>query len=284
MPVWGGGGGGICNKIAHQILVRVNACTVHAYISCERMRSACLRFVPQTRWRVRAAAPRTAYIYHRKRPLRCSWFPRQLFCRCDVGHLSFFFFFFFLQFFGRLGELADLQRYGLCEIIESKAKSKGLRNKGSSVMSKMWGSLIASPSSTTSKFPSCRAQALLLIVEISRAEGWYFWFRGFFFWIFALVKKAKLHRGVISYARLLWRANWQSGGLGRVRACVLLDFDWEALHRSEERLPLIGKEFCSRKQRKAANSGLKKKDSVDACHNEKKVPDERQERHTRSAK
>ena len=40
----------------------------------------------------------------------------------------FFFFFFFLQFFGRLGELVDLQRYGLCEIFESKAKSKGLRN------------------------------------------------------------------------------------------------------------------------------------------------------------
>ena len=39
-----------------------------------------------------------------------------------------FFFFFFLQFYGRLGELADLQRYGLCEIFESK---------GSSVMSKM---------------------------------------------------------------------------------------------------------------------------------------------------
>ena len=40
----------------------------------------------------------------------------------------FFFFFFFLQFFGRLGELVDLQRYGLCEIFESKAESKGLRN------------------------------------------------------------------------------------------------------------------------------------------------------------
>ena len=40
----------------------------------------------------------------------------------------FFFFLFFLQFFGRLGELVDLQRYGLCEIFESKADSKGLRN------------------------------------------------------------------------------------------------------------------------------------------------------------
>ena len=48
-----------------------------------------------------------------------------------------FLLFFFLQFFGRLGELANLQRYGLCETFESKAKSKGLRNKGSSVMSKM---------------------------------------------------------------------------------------------------------------------------------------------------
>ena len=62
----GGGGGGICNKTAHQIRVRVNACAVHAYISCERMRSACLKFVPQTWWRaVRGgfffpAAPRTA--------------------------------------------------------------------------------------------------------------------------------------------------------------------------------------------------------------------------------
>ena len=46
-----------------------------------------------------------------------------------------------------------------------------------------------------------------------------------------------------------------------MRACVLFDFDFaRALHRSEERLPLIGKEFCSRmKQRKAANSSLKKK-------------------------
>ena len=42
------GGGGICNKTAHQIRVRVNACAVHAYISRERMRSACLKFVPQT--------------------------------------------------------------------------------------------------------------------------------------------------------------------------------------------------------------------------------------------
>ena len=41
----GVGGGGICNKTAHQIRVRVNACAVHAYISCERMRSACLHFV-----------------------------------------------------------------------------------------------------------------------------------------------------------------------------------------------------------------------------------------------
>ena len=104
--------------------------------------------------------------------------------------LVFFFFLFFLQFFGRLGELADLQRYGLCEIFESKAKSKGFRNKSSGVMSRMWGSLIASPSSTTSKFPSCRAQALLLIVEISRAEGRYFWFRGFFFLKLCLGKES----------------------------------------------------------------------------------------------
>ena len=53
-----GGGGGICNKTVHQIRVCVNACAVHAYISCECVRSACLKFVPQTWWRVRAAAPR----------------------------------------------------------------------------------------------------------------------------------------------------------------------------------------------------------------------------------
>ena len=46
--VCGGGGGGICIKTAHQIRVRVNACAVYAYISCERMRSACLKFVPHT--------------------------------------------------------------------------------------------------------------------------------------------------------------------------------------------------------------------------------------------
>ena len=253
-----GGGGGFATKPRIRFdfvwthaqcmpTFRVNACAVHAYISCERMRSACLRFVPQTRWAECARWLRVPRIEARAalQLISAAAF-LSMWCRS----LVIFSFFFFLQFYGRLGELADLQRYGLCEIFESK---------GSSVMSKMWGSLIASPSSTTSKFPSCRAQALLLIVEISRAEGRYFWFRGFFFWSYASVKKAKLHRGVgeISYARLLWRASWQFGGLGRVRACVLLDFDWKALHRSEERLPLIGKEFCSRKQRKAANSSLK---------------------------
>ena len=65
-------------------------------------------------------APRTAY-----RSARCAAadFRGSFFVDTrDVGHLSFFFFFFFfLQFFGRLGELADLQRYGLCETFESKA-------------------------------------------------------------------------------------------------------------------------------------------------------------------
>ena len=161
--------------------------------SCERMRSACLHFVwthaqcmpevctanMRTWWRVRAAAPRTAYrsAAALQRISAAAVFVDVMSVTC------LFFLFFFLQFFGRLGELVDLQRYGLCEIFESKAESKDLRNWGSCVMSKMWGSLIASPSSTTSKFPSCRAQALLsrLIVEIFRAEGRYFWFRGFFF-------------------------------------------------------------------------------------------------------
>ena len=158
-----------------------------------------------------------------------------------------FFFFFFLQFFGRLGELVDQQRYGLCEILESKAKSKGLRNWGRSVMSKLWGSLIASPSSTTSKFPSCRAQAFKccwssrFLEQKDDISG----FVGFF-WSYASVKKAKLHRGVISYARLLWRASWQFGGLASlgvwVRACFLtlilrgpspkwrkIAFDWKRI-------------------------------------------------------
>ena len=122
-----GGGGGICNKTAHQIRVRVNACAVHAYISCERMRSACLKFVPQT-W-VTSARGGSALAYTAYRSPRCaaadfhgSFFVEVMSVTC------LFSFFFFLQFFGRLGELVDLQRYGLCEIFESKAKSKGLRN------------------------------------------------------------------------------------------------------------------------------------------------------------
>ena len=55
----------------------------------------------------------------------------------DVMSVTCLFFSFFLQFLGRLGELVDLQRYGLCEIFESKAESKGLRNLGSCVKSKM---------------------------------------------------------------------------------------------------------------------------------------------------
>ena len=235
----GEGGGGICNKTAHQIRVRVNACAVHAYISCERMRSACLRFVPQTRWRVRAEAPRTAY-----RSARCAAADFRSSFFVDVMSVTcLFFFFFFLQFFGRLGELADLQRYGLCEIFVSKAKSKGLRNKSSGVMSKMWGSLIASPSSTTSKFPSCRAQALLLIVEISRAEGRYFWFRGFFFWSYASVKKAELHRGVMGVRPLVVASKltiWRPWACACVRASWLwlrgpspkwrkIAFDWKRI-------------------------------------------------------
>ena len=153
-------------------------------------------------------------------------------------------------------------------------------------MSKMWGSLIASPRSTTSKFPSCRAQALLsrLIVEISRAEGRYFWFRGFFFfWGHASVKKAKLHRGVISYARLLWPASWQFGGLGRVRACVLLDFDFARPFTEVKKDCLwLEKNFVHGGNRGRLQT-LAWKKRVYACHNEKKVPHERQARHTISA-
>ena len=159
---------------------RVNACAVHAWGLYRKHGDECARRLRVPRIEARAALQlisAAAFL--------------SMWCR-SCRSLVFFFSFFFAVLWSTR-ELADLQRYGLCEIFESKAKSKGLRNKGSSVMSKMWGSLIASPSSTTSKFPSCRAQALLLIVEISRAEGRYFWFRGFFFWSYASVKKAKLY-------------------------------------------------------------------------------------------
>ena len=57
-----GGGGGICNKTAHQIRVRVNACAVHAYISCERMRSACLKAEVCTANMVTSARGGSAYV------------------------------------------------------------------------------------------------------------------------------------------------------------------------------------------------------------------------------
>ena len=84
------GGGGICNKTAHQIRVRVNACAVHAYISCERMRSACLKFVPQTWWWVRAAATCTAY-----RSARCAAADFRGSFFVDVMSVTCLFFFFF---------------------------------------------------------------------------------------------------------------------------------------------------------------------------------------------
>ena len=69
----------------------------------------------------RAAAPRTAY-----RSARCAAADFRGSFFVDVMSVTCLFF--FLQFFGRLGELVDLQRYSLCEIFESKADSKGLRN------------------------------------------------------------------------------------------------------------------------------------------------------------
>ena len=117
------GGGGICNKTAHQIQVRVNACAVHAYISCERMRSACLKFVPQTWWRVRAAAPRTAY-----RSARCAaadFHGTQLFCRCDVGHMAFFSFFFAVLWSTR----GTCRSTALCLMVCVKSSRARLRAK-----------------------------------------------------------------------------------------------------------------------------------------------------------
>ena len=75
---------------------RVNACAVHAW-SLYRM--------------VKSARGGSAYRVSKEARAALQLISaRQLFCRCDVGHLSFFFLF-FLQFFGRLGELVDLQRY-----------------------------------------------------------------------------------------------------------------------------------------------------------------------------
>ena len=129
-------------------------------------------------------------------------------------------------------------------------------------MSKMWGSLIASPSSTRSKFPSCRAQGLLSIVEISRAEGRCFWFRGFFFWSYASVKRANLHRGVT--IRTPACCGEQVDNLAALGVCkrawLLLDFHFARPFTEVKKDCLwLEKEFCSRmKQRKAANSSLTK--------------------------
>ena len=91
---------------------RVNACAVHAWSLNRKHGDECAR-----RLRVRIPRiPRCAAADFRGSFL-------SMWCRSLVFFLSFF-----LQFFGRLGELVDLQRYGLCEIFESKAKSKGLRN------------------------------------------------------------------------------------------------------------------------------------------------------------
>ena len=89
---------------------------------------------------------------------------------------------------------------------KSKATSKGLRNLGSCVTSKMWGSSITGPSSTTTKFPSCQALALLstgTFLEHAQKDGFvfFFFFFFFFFFKFASVKKANLHPGVLLYAR-----------------------------------------------------------------------------------
>ena len=90
------------------------------------MRSACLKFVPQPWWRVCAAVPRTAY-----RSACCAAADFRGSFSVDVMSVTcLFFLFFFLQFFGRLGELVDLQCYGLCEIFQSKAKSKGFEKLG----------------------------------------------------------------------------------------------------------------------------------------------------------
>ena len=93
------GGGGICNKTAHQIRVRVNACAVHAYISCERMRSACLKFVPQNEFARRLRVPRI------EASAALQVISAAAFCRCDVGQLSFFFSFFFCSFLVDSGNL-----------------------------------------------------------------------------------------------------------------------------------------------------------------------------------
>ena len=61
---------------------RVNACAVHVWSLYRRHGDECAR-----RLRVRIPLSKPA--------LRCSWFPRKLICRCDVGHLSFFFLSFF---------------------------------------------------------------------------------------------------------------------------------------------------------------------------------------------
>ena len=92
---WGGGGGDLQQNRASDSS------------SCERMRSACLKFVPQTWWRVRTAAPPPAYRVSIEARCAADDFRGSFFLSMRCQSVVFFFFavsqlsFFFLQFFGR---------------------------------------------------------------------------------------------------------------------------------------------------------------------------------------